>query len=210
MRLCCVWCGGVWCVGCCCTRVEAGQLRGDGSERRGSMHRCIPPCTLLAPAPSRTLAPPTHSNTHTRTVIAGEYVMVNGTRVKKYRGMGSLEAMGRGSEARYHSDTQSLKIAQGVSGTGAPPAAAAAAVVAVVVAAVAVQQRGAGWMAWMRRRTAGVGAVWSRDPPFAAAPAAASAAPAAAVRDKGSVRRSVPYLAQAVKQGFQASLVPAP
>ena len=175
------------------------------------MHRCIPPCTLLAPAPSRTLAPPTHSNTHTRTVIAGEYVMVNGTRVKKYRGMGSLEAMGRGSEARYHSDTQSLKIAQGVSGTGAPPAAAAAAaVVAVVVAAVAVQQRGAGWMAWMRRRTAGVGAVWSRDPPFAAAPAAASAAPAAAVRDKGSVRRSVPYLAQAVKQGFQASLVPAP
>jgi IMP dehydrogenase len=41
---------------------------------------------------------------------------------------------------RYHSDTQSLKIAQGVSGT---------------------------------------------------------------VRDKGSVRRNVPYLVQAVKQGFQ-------
>lgn len=54
--------------------------------------------------------------------------------------MGSLEAMAKGSEARYLSDTQNLKIAQGVSGT---------------------------------------------------------------VKDKGSVRRTVPYLAQAVKQGFQ-------
>lgn len=59
---------------------------------------------------------------------------------QKYRGMGSLEAMAKGSEARYLSDTQNLKIAQGVSGT---------------------------------------------------------------VKDKGSVRRTVPYLAQAVKQGFQ-------
>jgi IMP dehydrogenase len=31
--------------------------------------------------------------------------------------MGSLEAMAKGSEARYHSDTQNLKIAQGVAGT---------------------------------------------------------------------------------------------
>jgi hypothetical protein len=31
--------------------------------------------------------------------------------------MGSLEAMKKGSESRYHSDTQALKIAQGVSGT---------------------------------------------------------------------------------------------
>ncbi|PNH04750.1 Inosine-5'-monophosphate dehydrogenase [Tetrabaena socialis] len=60
--------------------------------------------------------------------------------LKKYRGMGSLDAMAKGSESRYHSDTQSLKIAQGVSG---------------------------------------------------------------AVKDKGSVRKTVPFLAQAVKQGFQ-------
>ena len=48
---------------------------------------------------------------------AGEYFMVDGVRVKAYRGMGSLEAMAKGSEARYHSDTQNLKIAQGVAGT---------------------------------------------------------------------------------------------
>jgi len=70
----------------------------------------------------------------------GDYITVSGVRVKKYRGMGSLEAMTKGSEARYHSDTQNLKIAQGVSGT---------------------------------------------------------------VKDKGSIRRSVPYLLQAVKQGLQ-------
>mmetsp|Transcript_17765 Transcript_17765/g.45067 ORF Transcript_17765/g.45067 Transcript_17765/m.45067 type:complete len:508 (+) Transcript_17765:102-1625(+) len=70
----------------------------------------------------------------------GDYFMLDGRRVKAYRGMGSLDAMKKGSESRYHSDTQSLKIAQGVSGT---------------------------------------------------------------VKDKGSVRALVPFLAQAVKQGYQ-------
>jgi IMP dehydrogenase len=70
----------------------------------------------------------------------GEFFTSGGVRVKKYRGMGSLEAMAKGSEARYLSDTQALKIAQGVAGT---------------------------------------------------------------VKAKGSVRDSVPFLAQAVRQGFQ-------
>lgn len=70
----------------------------------------------------------------------GEFFTVGGVRVKKYRGMGSLEAMAKGSEARYLSDTQALKIAQGVAGT---------------------------------------------------------------VKAKGSIRETVPFLAQAVRQGFQ-------
>ena len=36
--------------------------------------------------------------------------------MKKYRGMGSLEAMTTGSDARYLGDTATLKIAQGVVG----------------------------------------------------------------------------------------------
>ena len=40
----------------------------------------------------------------------------NGQRVKKYRGMGSLEAMTQGSDQRYLGDTAKLKIAQGVVG----------------------------------------------------------------------------------------------
>jgi IMP dehydrogenase len=70
----------------------------------------------------------------------GEFFTSGGVRVKKYRGMGSLEAMAKGSEARYLSDTQALKIAQGVAGT---------------------------------------------------------------VKAKGSVRDTVPFLAQALRQGFQ-------
>ncbi|KAF9605225.1 hypothetical protein IFM89_014338 [Coptis chinensis] len=39
-----------------------------------------------------------------------------GHRVKKYRGMGSLETMKKGSDAWYLGDTSKLKVAQGVVG----------------------------------------------------------------------------------------------
>ncbi|KAE9590506.1 hypothetical protein Lal_00023364 [Lupinus albus] len=50
------------------------------------------------------------------TEAPGAYVYQNGQRVKKYRGMGSLEAMTKGSDQRYLGDTAKLKIAQGVVG----------------------------------------------------------------------------------------------
>ena len=56
----------------------------------------------------------------------GDFLFVNGAKVKAYRGMGSLEAMAKGSEARYLSETQSLKIAQGVAGTVKAKGSAAA------------------------------------------------------------------------------------
>ncbi|KMZ67111.1 IMP dehydrogenase [Zostera marina] len=46
----------------------------------------------------------------------GVYEYQNGQRTKKYRGMGSLEAMTQGSDARYLGDNLKLKIAQGVVG----------------------------------------------------------------------------------------------
>lgn len=50
------------------------------------------------------------------TEAPGAYVYQGDRRVKKYRGMGSLEAMMKGSDARYLGDTAKLKIAQGVVG----------------------------------------------------------------------------------------------
>jgi IMP dehydrogenase len=48
----------------------------------------------------------------------GEYFYENGIRVKRYRGMASIEAMAAGGGKRYLTDsTEAIKVPQGVSGT---------------------------------------------------------------------------------------------
>jgi len=47
----------------------------------------------------------------------GEYFYESGVRLKRYRGMGSLEAMSERAGKRYMTEDEPLKIAQGVSGS---------------------------------------------------------------------------------------------
>jgi IMP dehydrogenase len=47
----------------------------------------------------------------------GDYFYQDGKRLKRYRGMGSIEAMAQGSDKRYFAAGANVKVAQGVSGS---------------------------------------------------------------------------------------------
>jgi IMP dehydrogenase len=46
----------------------------------------------------------------------GQYMYKEGVRLKKYRGMASIEAMKEGGGKRYFTDNEKIKVAQGVVG----------------------------------------------------------------------------------------------
>lgn len=50
------------------------------------------------------------------TEAPGDYYYQNGVRLKRYRGMASIEAMQSGGGKRYFADTEQIRVAQGVSG----------------------------------------------------------------------------------------------